>query len=110
MTQRERVRRALLKAGPHGITCVDFLAPDVIDHGTPITRVAARVDELRKDGLPITSSGVRDSCSVYTLCGRVLPAHEPPAPAPAPVEAVPALFDAGPMRGAYSVYDDEAAA
>ncbi len=106
------MRRALLKAGPVGVTAVDFLAPNVIDYGPPITRVAARIEELRKDGLPIQSGGERDSCRVYILRAVQLPTG-PPAPVSAPptVEPAPALFEvAAATRSPYSIYDDERAA
>ena len=68
MTQTERVERALDKAGPRGITQVDFLLPDVVDGGKPITRVGARIHDLkRKRGLAIVKHGTRDECDVYML-------------------------------------------
>ena len=68
MSQKARVLRAL-QTHPRGITQVDFLLPDVIDGGKPITRVAARVEELADDGYRITDGGTRDECKVYVLSG-----------------------------------------
>jgi hypothetical protein len=67
MTQRDRVLAALRHAGPAGLTQVDFLGPQVCDHGKPITRVAARVNELRDQGFTISSGGTRHGCAVYVL-------------------------------------------
>ena len=66
-TQAERILAALRAVGQRGITSVDFLAPDVIDDGKPITRVAARIHELREDGHQILSVGRRNRCDVYVL-------------------------------------------
>lgn len=49
MTQRTRVLAALM-GSPRGITAADFDLPGVIDGGAPIQRVAARVNELRREG------------------------------------------------------------
>jgi len=67
MTQRQRVLAALEARGPVGITQVDFLLPSVVDGRQPITRVGARIEELRRAGLDIESDGRRDSCVVYVL-------------------------------------------
>lgn len=74
VSQTERVLDALRKAGPRGITAVDFALPDVIDGGPPIMRVAARVMDLRRQGHTIIASGRRQKCQAYEL---VVPA--PPA-------------------------------
>ena len=66
MTQKTRVLRAL-RRHPEGITQVDFLLPNVIDGGPPITRVAARVRDLRTDGHEILVDGERNGCAVYVL-------------------------------------------
>lgn len=66
MTQTERVLAAL-RNHPRGITAVDFLLPNVIDGGTPITRVARCVGELRDAGHRIDNIGRRDKCVVYKL-------------------------------------------
>lgn len=80
-SQKDRVLAAL-RTNPRGITQVDFSLPFVIDGGNPITRVAARIEDLEKDGHRIVVAGERrDKCVVYRLfesvrCGA----------APGPVE------------------------
>lgn len=88
-TQAERVLRALHQAGRHGITAVDFSAPNTIDGHSPITRLAARVMELRAEGHRIEKTGWRQKCAVYRL------QEEAPrlAPAPEPAPASSTLFD-----------------
>lgn len=65
-TQTERVLAAL-RTYPRGITQVDFLLPDVIDGGAPITRIGARILELRDAGHMIVSGPRRDKCVTYKL-------------------------------------------
>lgn len=79
MTQRDRVLHALQAAGARGVTQVDFMLPGVIDGGAPITRVAARIDELRRAGHQIVNVEWRQKCIVYRL--------EQPAVAPTPEPA-----------------------
>lgn len=68
MTQNERVERMLRLVGAHGVTAVDFMLPDVIDGGAPITRFAARIHELRTEhGVAIIKNGRRQKCDVYML-------------------------------------------
>jgi hypothetical protein len=67
MSQQDRVLAALSRAGARGITQVDFLLPDVIDGGPPITRLPARIKELRDAGLPVRNGGIRDKCRVFRL-------------------------------------------
>lgn len=67
MTQKQRVLTALQRTGWQGITQVDFLAPHVIDGGKPVTRLAARILELREDGHAIRVVGERQECAVYQL-------------------------------------------
>ena len=67
LSQKERVRRALVAAGPRGITAADFAAPHPIDGGRPIMRVAARIHELNDEGWPSVQLGERDSCGIYIL-------------------------------------------
>lgn len=87
-TQQERVLRALQQAGRHGITAVDFSAPNTIDGRPPITRLAARVMELKAEGHRIEKTGWRQKCAVYALREeRNLAAVPEPAP------ASPTLFD-----------------
>lgn len=70
MTQTERVLRALQAAGDRGVTQVDFSLPDVVDGGPPITRVAARIKDLREHGHMIVGAGIRQSCRVYQLVAQ----------------------------------------
>lgn len=67
MTQTDRVLAALTRAGARGITQVDFIRFPTIDGGPPITRVAARIEELRDSGFKILSGERRDRCVVYRL-------------------------------------------
>lgn len=76
MTQKERVLAALRR----GAVCqVDFLAPNVIDGHPPITRLAARISDLREDGWDIREAGRRYGCSLYalTLRERAEPVEQP---------------------------------
>lgn len=67
MTQTERILVALKQAGSYGLTQVDFIRLPTVDGGPPITRLAARVEELRDRGFTITSGERRDKCVVYRL-------------------------------------------
>lgn len=67
MTQTARVLAALRAHPERGITAVDFLRIPTIDGGPPITRVAARILELREAGELIVDAGVRDKCRIYRL-------------------------------------------
>lgn len=68
MTQKQRVLRALERAGRRGITAVDFASPNVCDGRDPILRLSARVDELRRDGHRIERTGERrNRCPVFAL-------------------------------------------
>jgi hypothetical protein len=66
MKQAQRVLRAL-RRHPDGVTQVDFLLPNVIDGGHPITRLAARIRDLRDQGETIIVDGERYGCAVYKL-------------------------------------------
>lgn len=103
-TQRDRVLRLLTARGNTGVCAVDFLGPEVADGGAPITRLAARVHELREDGVPIRKNGQRNSCDVYVLAR---PQARPAPPGPTP-EAV-GLFDPVDTHRPASPYDDIAA-
>lgn len=67
MTQAERVLAALRAHPDRGICAVDFLRFPTVDGGPPITRLAARIGELRDAGEPILNHGIRDKCRVYRL-------------------------------------------
>ena len=67
MTQRQRVLRALEAAGSTGITPVDFTGPETVDGGSPILRVAPRVDELRKEGYRISTYRQPNGVARYVL-------------------------------------------
>lgn len=72
MTQTERILSALRTAGPRGITQSMFTPPEggtVIDGGGRITRVAARVLELRAEGYVIVKGARRDGFDTYVLVG-----------------------------------------
>lgn len=115
MTQRERVLRSLRHAGPTGVTQVDWLRFPTPDGGPPITRVAARIQELREEGHEISSSGTRDRCALYVL--KVKPVAEPARPGGQPViagagSAMESLFDpvlgSAPPVGPYGELEDAA--
>lgn len=117
MTQRERVLRLMQMRGQEGVTQQDFLAPDVADGGSQITRVGARIDELRARYY-IHSPGVRSGFKVYVLGRprdaepaeapvRVAPAPPRPSP-PAPVgETLQLLDDAAARGGRSAIFDTD---
>lgn len=82
MTQNDRVLAALIARQDRGITPVDFAAPDVIDNGKPIMRVAARIHDLRQDGIPILEAREPNGTARYTLHPDRAGGHRTPAPAP----------------------------
>ena len=65
-TQTTRVLAALRRAGADGISVVDFLPP-TIDGGLPVTRLAARVADLRAAGHEIATRRSRSGVAVYVL-------------------------------------------
>jgi hypothetical protein len=81
-TQNDRLLLALERDRRRGITQVDFLLPDVIDGGAPITRVAARINDLRDRGHRIDTRGERDSCVIYVLAEPAAVPSWQPAPTP----------------------------
>lgn len=86
MTQTDRVLAALHDAGPTGVTQVDFSLPHVVDGGAPITRLAARIKDLRDQGFRIHDAGTRHRCRVYVI--EPIPASVGPGiGAPTPAEA-----------------------
>lgn len=103
-SQTERVLNALRKAGPRGITAVDFALPDVIDGGPPIMRVAARVMDLRRQGHTIIASGRRQKCQAYELVVPAPPADLAYAAASATAFDVPAR--PGPRCAIFDDWED----
>jgi hypothetical protein len=75
-TQATRVLAALARAGDHGITQGEWLVPGGADGVGRITRVAARIEELRSEGIAILVDGKREGFAVYRL---VLEASSQPA-------------------------------
>lgn len=75
-TQGERVLAALRSAGSRGITQSMFTPAEgghVVDGLGRITRIAARVHELREAGYEIVKAGRRDHFDVYVLTGYPAP-------------------------------------
>ena len=110
VTQVDRVVRAARSF--QGVCAVDFLGPDVVDGGKPITRVAARIQDAEDQGYVFEIIGWRAKTKVYRLvsepadAGRAIDEHSPPPPGGgthgrAPVDGSPSageeqdsLFDA----------------
>jgi hypothetical protein len=68
MKDADRLLAAFRMVGSRGLTRVDFLAPNVIDNGKPVTNFPGRVYDLRKRGYAIVPNGERrNRCNVYTL-------------------------------------------
>lgn len=67
MTQPARVLAALRAHPDRGVSSVDFLSPPTIDGGPPITRLAARIKELKNQGHQIVDAGHKNGCKVYRL-------------------------------------------
>lgn len=63
VTDKERIRRRLLENG--STTPVEWQAP-AIDGGKPILRVAARIMDLRADGMDIKTAA-RRPVALYVL-------------------------------------------
>jgi hypothetical protein len=91
MTQTDRVIAAL-RAHPDGICSVDFLLPNVIDGGKPITRLAARILDARELGHIIVKDGERHGTAVYKLVGA-------PSGHQSPTDAGPAATPPNPEQG-----------
>jgi hypothetical protein len=96
VTQKDRVLAALRRR-KRGITQLDFDLPDVVDAGAPVKRVAARIEELRRDGHRIINAGRLHKCTVYRLIEEAV---EPAAPEtrqratpPAPTCPAPQLLE-----------------
>lgn len=70
MSQTDRVLAALRQAGARGITQSDFAPPEggtVLDGGGRITRLAARIRDLRDEGHGIVDAPARDGFKTYVL-------------------------------------------
>lgn len=127
MKQTDRVLALLQRRGAQGITPIDFLLPGVADGGKPITRLAARIKDLRDAGHRI-DSGVAGGVAVYRLASAASSgpeaqqsAHTPaaaptgvsphiaprPAPASGPDEAheAPSAHPAGPTATPLALTD-----
>lgn len=69
--QRTQVERVIRAADTHrGVCQVDFLAPDVIDGGPPITRLAARLWDAEQWGCVFECIGRRSGCKVWRLVSK----------------------------------------
>jgi len=80
MSQTKRIRDALERAGRVGVPATDFLLPDVVDGGKPIMRMAARVLELRQQGLSIDTRTDPNGVARYVLVSEPGPGGEPVPP------------------------------
>lgn len=80
LTDQERVIRLLRARGPEGVTMTEFLAPNVVDGLKPITRMAARIGDLRhKHGHEIRTDQVRSGEALVARYVLVRDACPPPA-------------------------------
>lgn len=81
LSQRDRVDRALRRAGSEGLPATAFMLPEVIDEGRPIMRLASRIAELRAEGLSIETRRPRGSKVVryYLVAERITSAPVEPA-------------------------------
>lgn len=69
--QRTQTQRVIAAARSYrGITAVDFMLPNVVDGGPPITWLAARLWDAEQDGFSFECIGKRDRCKVFRLCGE----------------------------------------
>lgn len=100
--QNPRVLAALRRAGQHGICQPDFLLPDVIDGQEPITRLPARILDLKADGHKIGAKGRRSKCKVYVLLKDATPAEDSK---PRPVVGLSDRMFTPPPR--LAIFDDE---
>lgn len=64
MSDNDRLLKHMLNGGD--INPVDWIGTPP-DNGKPITRMAARVFELRMAGHPVQRVGTRNRCAVYAL-------------------------------------------
>jgi hypothetical protein len=101
VTQVERVIEAARSF--QGVCQVDFLLPDVIDGGAPITRLGARIQDAEERGYVFETIGWRDKTKVYRLlsepeaapsggrtgASQVTLPQVPAPPSPKPVACTP---------------------
>lgn len=84
-SQHARLLAALRARGARGVRTDEFLAPDVLDGGKPITRVASRISDLKERGHRIEAHREPNGVARYVLVGHLaptaLPAREPSRPA-----------------------------
>jgi hypothetical protein len=106
MTQTDRVYQLLRRRGEAGITVADFIGPETADGGPTVSRLAARVGQLRHErGLNIVAEGRRGGYVIYRL--REEQRLTVPAPAVAPIEPGQ-LVPAAPPRSALLGWEDAA--
>lgn len=91
MSQTKRIRHALERAGRRGISPTDFTSYPAIDGGPPILRLAARILDLRREGLSIEASKDPSGTARYVLVSEPGPAGEP-VPPPSTQSEPMALF------------------
>ncbi len=109
-SQNARVLRALQNRGKRGITQLDFVPPLVVDGGTPVLRLPARINELRRRGhairsrLTTTAGGAR--VALYTLDDELSPG-QPCAHGDAHAEPEPLAPELAEPRRPMSPYDPE---
>lgn len=65
LTDTDRILRPLRRGQRIGPAM--FMAPRVLDGGKPITRLAARIKDLRNDGRHISSSRARNGTALYVM-------------------------------------------
>lgn len=94
-SQNDRLLAALRGSRGFGVRGIDFLAPDVLDGGRPITRVASRMTDLRKAGHDIETRMEPASQGGERVARYVL--HDPPrSPAQVAPEAAPRPYRPSP--------------
>jgi hypothetical protein len=67
VSQTDRVLALLRARGDRGVNLTDFSLPGVVDGGKPITRLAARIIELRDRGFFISRTMDANGTARYTL-------------------------------------------
>jgi hypothetical protein len=65
MTRTQTERVILAAKSFRGVCAVEFMAPDVIDNGPPITRLAARIFDAERQGHIFEVIGWRNKTKVY---------------------------------------------